>query len=117
RVHTPVILKIAGEIGPLLADEPDGVDRSGVRIAEQHGGDRIAASVRVGSSGNAGFGVAECGAAGNALASEAVVVAELVLAAEFQRVAALDPGEVVIEGINGVLRAIIGAAAPGRIPV
>src|SRR5260370_25404268 len=40
----------------------------------------------------------------------------MVWAANFGGGAPLDPGEMVIVGVNGVLRAVIGAAAPGAVP-
>ena len=97
-VDAPVVLDVSGEVRPLLADEADRVDLAAVGLAEQERGERIAAAVRwLVSPAAAGFRKAEAGAAGDALAAEAVVVGQLVHAAELERDAALDPGEVVVE--------------------
>ena len=59
----------------------------------------------------------EVGAAGDALAAEAVVVALLEHAAELDGVLALDPGGVVGEGVDDVLGAVVGGSAPAVVAV
>ncbi len=51
------------------------------------------------------------------MASESVVVVDLELSAELKRVRSFDPGEVVVVGIDGVFRTVVGGAAPGRIVI
>ena len=113
----PVVLEVTGEIRKLLADEADGIDLSAVGIAEQERGESVAAGVGIGTARNSGFLIAEADAAGFALAAESVVVIELVHAAELERVLAVDPGEVVVVGVDGVLGAVVGLAAPGAVVV
>ena len=42
--HLPVVLEVAGEVGPLLADEPDRVDAAVIHPSEQERCERIAAA-------------------------------------------------------------------------
>src|SRR5260370_20986316 len=108
----PVVLDIARESRPLLADEANRIQRSAIGITEQQRSERRSALVRVTNSGDAGIQIAEGGAAGNTLPSKAVVVAYLEHATQLQSVRALHPGEVVVESIDSIFAAIVGAAAP-----
>ena len=51
-IHLPVVLEIAGEVGPLLADEPDRVDAAVIYPSEQERCEWVtAAVVKLGSPG------------------------------------------------------------------
>src|SRR5207253_11325747 len=97
-IDTPVILNVAAEIVKLLADKSDGVDLASVGITQQERGESISALSRICDAGLAGLQIAEAYAAGDALAPEAIVVVQLVHAAELQGVRTLNPSEVVVVG-------------------
>src|SRR5262245_47794320 len=95
RVNAPVILKISGEIRPLLADEADGVDAAVVNVPKQERGERIATpcgEIRI--ARKAGFLRRKRNATRDALPAETVVVIALVHAAGLERVLVLDPGQI-----------------------
>src|SRR3984957_14599579 len=112
-----IVLEVAREIVELLPDEADGVDLSAICLSQQEGRERVAAGVGIGNARSAGFLIAKADASGFALAAESVVVIQLIHAAELQRVLAVDPGEIVVIGIDGVLRTVVGLAAPGAVVV
>src|SRR5262249_46242999 len=116
--HAPIVLREGGEVRPLLADEADGIEAAGIGPTKEQGREWITArGSEVGVPAAAGLGEAPCGETGQALASEAVVVSQLVHAAELERVRALHPREIVVEAVDSVLRAVVGAAAPTSVTV
>src|SRR5437016_5427151 len=116
-VDTPVVLNIAAKIVKLLANKADGVDLASVGITQQERGESISALSGIRNVGFAGFQIAEAYAAGDALAPEAIVVVQLVHAAELQGVRTFNPSEVVVVGIDCVLRAVICLSAPSGVVV
>src|SRR5262249_28622174 len=111
-VNAPVILDVPGIRRPLLADVSNGVDGAAIPIPEQEGCKRSTALQRVVSAGHASIDVAERRAAGNALTAEAVIVCLLEVAAELDRVRPLHPREIVVEGEDRVLTAVVRGTAP-----
>ncbi len=85
-IDAPVVLYVAAEIVKLLADEADGVDLASIRVSQQKGGESISTLSRIRDAGFAGLQITEPHTAGDALTAEAVVVVQLVHAAELQGV-------------------------------
>ena len=116
RADLPIVLEVAGEIGPLLADEADGIDAAVIDPTQQERRERItAAGGEIRIAGEARCLRSEGGAARNTLPAETVVVVALMHGAGFEGVLVLDPRQIVIEGVDGVLRSVVGLAAPGGV--
>jgi hypothetical protein len=116
-IHLPVILEVAGEVGPLLADEPDRVDAPVIYPSEQEGCEWIPGAYReVGVARETSRLRCERCTSRDALPAEAVVMVSLIHSAKLIGVLAPDPGHIIVERIDGIFRAIIGRPAPSRVP-
>src|SRR5439155_21405549 len=101
---------------PQQAYEADSVQLAAIGIPDEERREWVAtggAEVRVAAS--ARFREAEANAAGDALAAEPVVVRQLVHAAGLESVSAANERGSVVEGVDGVLGAVVGVAAPTAI--
>ena len=108
----PVVLNVPRDIRPLLTDETDGIDGAAVGIAKEEGSERRPAQLGVIAVGYAGIKIAKAGAARDALASEAVVVADLKRPPHLDGVRFTDHREVVVVGKDGIFAAVVSAATP-----
>src|ERR1700731_2695278 len=100
----PIILGEAREIRKLLSDKARRVNLPRIGIAEQERCEGVPACQRIGSSRHAGLRITEAHASPFALSPQAFIVIDLPLPAKLECMGASNPREVVVIGIDSVLR-------------
>ena len=114
-VYTKIVLNVTSVGRPLLANKTNGIDGAAACVSQQERGERGTALswiVNPPYPGQACILIAEAGATGNALASKAIVMANLHSGTELDGMAPLDPSEVVVKTIDRVFTSIVGSTSP-----